>query len=158
MKKTNQKNNRYTRIMLIFIFLLSVPTRTVEAADAYVYFKDKTTPLYISNFTISYIEKPRPLQQAIAALPFEMKYFSYGFDQIQKITFLRLVGTELSGPVFLIDLQLIRKGASREVVLMPIRELNGYHLGTPWVFPMDAYREFEENVEKIKEIRFVHKR
>lgn len=141
--------------LLLLAGLFVMPLRA-ESADAYVYLKGRMEPLFVTNFSIRYANSHQQSRQIIAALPYELKYIKYSFDRVRQVDFLKQGGAERSCPSYIARLQLIRTGATRRVVIMPIKEFRGTNLGAPWVYPLDSDRGYEENAANIKEIRFVH--
>lgn len=126
-----------------------------QAANAYVQFKNKLNPLFISNIRILHVDANRAIDQLVVVIPEQLKYERYSFDELREIEFLSVVGERKMAPAYQVKVYLRQPGVWRKTILMPIREFQGSLYGAPWVFRVDSARGYEENAEDIQSIRFV---
>ncbi|GAB1409571.1 hypothetical protein MASR1M90_07250 [Desulfovibrionales bacterium] len=138
--------------------ILSMAARPALAAAGYVHFKGQSNARYITNLKIQYALMPGPIEDIITVIPEQTKYEKYPLSQVRKIEFLELIGEKKQCPVYRVRLYLRRPGHWRDVLLMPLKELQGTSFGAPWIYPVDFNRDYEDNAEALQEIRIVPER
>lgn len=145
-------------ISLLLTVAVCTSVQAVHAAAGYVHFKGKSNARYITHLKLQYALMPGPIEDVITVIPEQTKYEKYPLSEVRKIEFLNVVGEKKMSPVYRVRLHLRRPGHWRDVLLMPLRELQGTSFAAPWTYPVDFNRGYDENAEALKEIRIMPER
>ncbi|WP_243313645.1 hypothetical protein [Fundidesulfovibrio agrisoli] len=129
-----------------------------EAADANLWLKGHSAPLFIKNIQLLYADSSRPSVEVVIMLGNPMSYEKHLLGDVDSIEFLEILGERRSNPVFKIHLKMRNFGFPRTVILMPLRELRGTHDGRPWKMAVDFGRDNDDKAESLKELKIVQPR
>jgi len=128
------------------------------AADANLWLKGQSAPLFIKDIKLLYADSSRPSVEIVIMLGNPMSYEKHPLGDVDTIQFLEILGERRSNPVFKIHLKMRNFGYPRTVILMPLRELRGTHDGRPWKMAVDFGRDNDDKAESLKELRIVQPR